>query len=94
VPSRRKSQGDRPSAGLPRLHKSREDSLRDLRVDRPSQKTTSRAASFLRSLTDPELDRSSIHGIAGREMSVGQFIRAFSKHMRDHLVTMKTTVAR
>jgi hypothetical protein len=53
------------------------------------RRTTERTARFLRSLTDEELERSAMHGVAGRELSVGQFMGNFSRHMRDHLETLK-----
>jgi hypothetical protein len=55
------------------------------------QRTTERTAHFLRSLTDEELERKAMHGLAGREVSVGQFIGNFSRHMRDHLESLNAT---
>ncbi len=49
------------------------------------RRTTLRTSEFLRSLTDEELERSAFHGVANRELSVGQFIVNFSRHMRGHL---------
>ncbi len=56
-------------------------------------RTTERAARFLRSLTDEELERRAVHGIAGRELSVGQFIPNFGRHMRGHLDAMREAAA-
>jgi hypothetical protein len=56
-------------------------------------RTTERAGHFLRSLTDEELERRAVHGIAGREMSVGQFIPNFGRHMRGHLEAMREAAA-
>jgi hypothetical protein len=53
------------------------------------QRSTRRTVHFLRSLTDEELARTALHGVAGREMSVGQFIPAFARHMRGHLENLK-----
>jgi DinB superfamily len=52
------------------------------------ERTTERAARFLRALTDEELERSAMHGLAGRDRSVGQFMGNFGRHMRGHLETM------
>lgn len=57
------------------------------------RRTTARTAHFLRSLTDEELERTAMHELAGREMSVGQFIGNFSRHMRIHLESL-TAAAR
>ncbi len=69
------------------------EALRSAHVSRAEalamlDRTTARAAHFLRSLTDDEVERRSMHGIAEREMSVGQFIGNFGRHMRGHLVTL------
>jgi hypothetical protein len=56
------------------------------------RRTTERTAHFLRSLTDEELERKAMHGLAGREVSVGQFIGNFSRHMHDHLELMNEAV--
>lgn len=56
-------------------------------------RSTGRVAQFLRSLTDEELERRAVHGIAGREMSVGQFIGNFGRHVRGHLEAMKEAAA-
>ena len=53
------------------------------------RRTTERSAHFLRSLTDDELERCALHGIAGREIAVGQFIPNFPRHMRGHLEAMR-----
>jgi len=52
-------------------------------------RSTGRVAPFLRSLTDEEMERHSMHGIAQREMTIGQFIGNFGRHMRGHLEAMK-----
>ena len=52
-------------------------------------RTTERAAGFIRSLTDEELERHAPFGISGRELTVGRFIPNFSRHMRDHLEEMR-----
>ena len=63
------------------------------------QRSTGRVAYFLRTLTDEELERSALHGIAERDVSVGRFIANFGRHMRGHLdsmraVTLKTDETR
>ena len=56
------------------------------------QRSTERTARLIRSLTDEELDRMEMFGIAGREMTVGRFLPNFGRHMRDHLESMKTAL--
>jgi DinB family protein len=55
------------------------------------ERTTRSFAAFVSTLTDAELDRSSIFGPAGQERSVGRFIANIGRHPRGHLETMKTT---
>jgi uncharacterized damage-inducible protein DinB len=57
------------------------------------RRTTARTAHFLRSLSDEELDRSSFHGVAAREMSVAQFIGNFGRHIRLHLASLREATA-
>lgn len=56
------------------------------------RRTTARTASFLRALTEEELERSAVFGIIGQERSVGRFIPNFARHMRGHLESMKTAL--
>ena len=56
-------------------------------------RSTGRVAFFLRSLTDDELARTALHGIAGRDVSVGRFIANFGRHVHGHLDAMKETAA-
>lgn len=56
------------------------------------QRTTERTARFIRSLTDDELDRMEMLGVAGREVTVGRFAANFGRHMRVHLESMKTAL--
>jgi hypothetical protein len=70
------------------------DAERHARADKHTvlaelRRTTDRTASFLRRLTDEELERSGVHGLAGREMTVGRFIGNFGRHIRDHLASLK-----
>src|SRR5581483_7943223 len=53
------------------------------------ERTTARAAHFLRSLTDEELERHAPFGISGRDLTVGRFVPNFARHMRDHLEEMR-----
>jgi hypothetical protein len=53
------------------------------------ERSTARTAAFLRALTDEELDRGSLFGLAGREVSAAQFIGNFGRHIRRHLETMR-----
>jgi hypothetical protein len=55
------------------------------------RRTTSRTSAFLRSLSDEELQRSSFHGLAGREMTVGRFIRNFGGHITAHLESLRAS---
>jgi len=55
------------------------------------RRTTRRSAGFLRSLTDSELERGSMHGLAGREMTVAQFAPNFARHIRGHLESLRAT---
>jgi len=52
-------------------------------------RTTGRAAHFVRSLTDEELERHAVFGISGRELLVGRFVPNYGRHIRDHLEEMK-----
>ncbi len=52
-------------------------------------RTTDRAAHFVRSLTDEELERHAVFGISGRELLVGRFVPNYGRHIRDHLEEMK-----
>jgi uncharacterized protein (TIGR03083 family) len=63
----------------------KQDVLNELR------RSTARTAAFLRSLTDEELQRSSFHGLAAREMTVGRFIRNFGGHILAHLESLRRT---
>lgn len=56
------------------------------------QRSTERAARLIRSLTDEELDRMEMFGVAGREITVGRFLPNFARHMRDHLESMKSAL--
>jgi hypothetical protein len=67
--------------------------VRKAEVSTMLRRTTERAAHFLRSLTDDELERHSVHGIAGREVTVGQFISNFPRHIRGHLEAMNEAAA-
>src|ERR1700730_228878 len=58
-------------------------------VSEALRRTTERTANFLRELTDDELDRGAMFGIAGREMTVGQFIPSFGWHMRLHMKSLE-----
>ena len=61
-------------------------------VEDALRRSTDRTARFLRSLTDDELDRMEMFGVAGREITVGRFIANFGRHMRGHLESMKTAL--
>jgi hypothetical protein len=52
-------------------------------------RTTARAAAFVRTLTDEELERRTAFGISGREITLGPFMMNFGRHMRRHLETMR-----
>ena len=56
------------------------------------RRTTERTAHFIRSLTDAELERSAVLGVAGQERSIGQFIPNFGRHMREHLASLRDCV--
>jgi uncharacterized protein with PIN domain len=56
------------------------------------ERTTERTARFLRALTDAELGQSAIHGVAERELTVGQVIPSFGQHMREHLASLKSNL--
>jgi hypothetical protein len=58
-------------------------------VSEALRRTTERTAAFLRELTDDELDRGAMFGLAGREMTVGRFIPNFGRHMRVHLESLE-----
>ena len=60
-----------------------------LEVSEALRRTTERAAAFLRELTDEELERGAMFGIADREMTVGRFIPSFGHHMRIHLESLE-----
>src|SRR4029077_17807299 len=47
-------------------------------------RTSERARSFVLALTDEELERPARHGIAEREMTAGQFMANFGRHVRAH----------
>ena len=57
-------------------------------VSEALRRTTERTAAFLRELTDEELERGAMFGVADREMTVGQFIPSFGHHMRIHLESL------
>jgi hypothetical protein len=67
----------------------RSSGLTKSQVAEALRRTTQRTAHFLRALTDEELERSAMLGVAGREMTVGQFIGAFGRHMRGHLESLR-----
>ena len=46
-------------------------------------------ASEIRELTDDELERGAMFGVAGRESTVGRFIPSFGRHMRVHLESLE-----
>ena len=56
-------------------------------------RSTGRVASFVRSLTDEELERTARFGIGNRDLTVGRFIGAFGRHMHGHLEAMKETAS-
>jgi DinB superfamily len=58
-------------------------------VSEALRRTTTRTATFLRELTDEELERGAMFGVAGREMTVGQFIPSFGWHMRLHVESLE-----
>ena len=58
-------------------------------VSEALRRTTERSAAFLRELTDEELERGAMFGLAGREMTVGRFISNFGRHMRVHLESLE-----
>jgi DinB superfamily len=47
-------------------------------------RTSERARSYVLGLADEELDRPARHGIAQREMTAGQFLANFGRHVRGH----------
>ena len=53
------------------------------------ERTTARTAAFLRALTDEELQRTSLFGISGREVSVGRFVANFGRHILGHLEALQ-----
>jgi uncharacterized protein (TIGR03083 family) len=55
------------------------------------RRSTARTSAFLRALSDEELERTSFHGLAGREMTVGRFIRNFGGHIKAHLESLRVT---
>ena len=57
------------------------------------KRSSGRVAYFLRSLTDEELERKAMHGIAERDVTVGRFIANFGRHMRGHLEAMREAAA-
>jgi DinB superfamily len=48
------------------------------------QRSAERTAHFLRSLTDDEIDRLTRHGVADRDLTAGQFMPNFARHVRLH----------
>jgi hypothetical protein len=58
-------------------------------VSEALRRTTERTAAFLRELTDEELERGAMFGVAGREITVGRFIPNFGRHMRIHLESLE-----
>ena len=52
-------------------------------------RTTERARRYVLALTDDELDLPARHGIAQREMSAGQFLANFGRHVRTHTEQLK-----
>jgi DinB family protein len=56
-------------------------------------RTTERAAQFVRSMTDEELERHALFGISGRELLIGRFVPNYGRHIRDHLEEMKQALA-
>jgi hypothetical protein len=86
----------RPVYETPQTHDAANDSEAERKSDvtkrdviQALHRTTERTAHFLRSLTDEEMEQAAMHGVAGRQMSVGQFIGNFSRHMRGHLDSLK-----
>jgi len=55
-------------------------------------RTTERAAHFVRSMTDEELERQALFGISGRDLVIGRFVPNYGRHIRDHLEEMKQTL--
>ena len=53
-------------------------------------RSTERARSYVLALSDEELDRPARHGIAEREMTAGQFLANFGRHVRQHTEQFKT----
>ena len=91
----------RPVYETPKTH----DALNALEATRHAQaskaevaaalrRSTERTARFLRALTDEEISRAAMHGVAEREMTVGQFMGAFVRHMRGHLASLNEGPAR
>jgi hypothetical protein len=58
-------------------------------VSEALRRTTERTAAFLRTLTDEELERGAMFGVADRETTVGRFIPSFGRHMRVHLESLE-----
>lgn len=58
-------------------------------VSEALRRTTERTAAFLRTLTDEELERGAMFGVAGRETTVGRLIPSFGRHMRVHLESLQ-----
>jgi hypothetical protein len=58
-------------------------------VSEALRRTTARTVSFLRELTDEELERGAMFGVADRESTVGRLIPSFGRHMRVHLESLE-----
>jgi hypothetical protein len=58
-------------------------------VSEALRRTTERTVAFLRELTDDELERGAMFGVAGRDTTVGRFIPSFARHMRVHLESLE-----
>ena len=56
-------------------------------------RTSERARSFVLALTDEELERPARHGIAEREMTAGQFMANFGRHVRAHTEQFRAGLA-
>ena len=57
------------------------------------QRTTRRNATFLRALTDEELERSATFGVSGKELSIGRFISNSGRHIRAHMESLRPALA-
>ena len=53
------------------------------------RRSTNRAAGYFRSLTDDELGQPARFGLAGREVTAGQFLPGLARHVRRHTEQFK-----